>query len=107
MSLQHGGLAHGDAELHNFIVCPTPLELVLIDFEGSVDKDALTEEAWEKRCSLDLEPLLREAVYTCNARSRKQRGLPGRAVRSDRMPALLKYPEQFLRAIEQRQSVSG
>lgn len=105
MSLQQGGLAHGDAELHNFIVCPTPLELVLIDFEGSVDQHAVSEEAWQRRCALDLEPVLREAVYLQCALGKQVGRLA--ELSFERMPTLLKYPEQFLRAIEQRQSVSG
>jgi hypothetical protein len=105
MSLQQGGLAHGDAELHNFIVCPTPLELVLIDFEGSVDRATQTDEAWEKRCALDLEPLLREAIYLQCALGKQEGWLA--QLSFERMDKLVKYPDQFLRAIEQRQSVSG
>jgi hypothetical protein len=105
MSLQQGGLAHGDAELHNFIVCPTPLELVLIDFEGSVSKETQTEEAWEKRCALDLEPLLREAVYLQCALGKQEGWLA--ELSFERLPKLVKYPDQFSRAIERRQSVSG
>lgn len=105
VALQEGGLAHGDAELHNFIVCPTPLELILIDFEGSVDKATQTEEAWLKRCALDLEPLLREALYLQCALGRQHGKLADLSVA--RMSQLLKHPEQFERAIELRQSVSG
>ena len=61
--LQDGGLAHGDTELHNIIVCPAPLEPILVDFEAAVRRDAIEPAAWDARCSTDLEPLLREAVY--------------------------------------------
>ena len=105
LALQAGGLAHGDAELHNFIVCPTPLELVLIDFEGSVDQKTQTEEAWQKRCALDLEPLLREALYLQCALGRQIGELAELSLA--RMATLLEYPEQFARAIELRASVSG
>ncbi|HEY0706921.1 MAG TPA: hypothetical protein VGG33_08995 [Polyangia bacterium] len=61
--LHAGGLAHGDAELHNCIICPSPLESVLIDFEASILRERLSEVDWKARCDLDLVPLLREAVY--------------------------------------------
>ena len=105
MSLQQGGLSHGDAELHNFIVCPTPLELVLIDFEGSVEQKTVSEEAWEKRCALDLEPLLREAVYLQCALGKQEGWLA--QLSFERMPELVKDLDQFQRAIALRQSVSG
>jgi len=105
LTLQAGGLAHGDAELHNFIVCPTPLELLMIDFEGSVDQKTQTEEAWQKRCALDLAPLLREAIYLQCALGRQQSKLAQLA--SERVAQLLDYPDQFTRAIEHRASVSG
>ena len=105
LTLQAGGLAHGDAELHNFIVCPTPLELVLIDFEGSVDRSTQTEEAWQKRCATDLVPLLREALYLQCSLGRQTGKLAELAL--SRCAELLTYPEQFERAIEQRASVSG
>ncbi len=61
--LHAGGIAHGDAELHNFIVCLSPLELFLIDFENAVDKGALSKEEWTAYCEKDLLPLVKEAVY--------------------------------------------
>ncbi len=105
LALQAGGLAHGDAELHNFIVCPTPLELLMIDFEGSVDQKTQTEEAWQKRCATDLEPLLREALYLQCALGRQPSPLG--KLSSERAGQLLEYPEQFARAIDQRASVDG
>jgi hypothetical protein len=105
LALQAGGLAHGDAELHNLIVCPTPLELLMIDFEGSVDQKTQTDEAWQKRCATDLEPLLREALYLQCSLGR-QRGKLGELA-SERASKLLEYPEQFERAIAHRASVGG
>jgi len=103
--LQAGGLAHGDAELHNFIVCPTPLEMVMIDFEGSVDQKTVSEEAWQKRCAADLVPLLREALYLQCSLGRQRGKLAELA--AERAGQLLEYPEQFARAIDQRASVGG
>jgi hypothetical protein len=60
--LHQKGLAHGDAQLHNFIVCPSPLEMLLIDFEGAIRQEEASAELWEKACSTDFEPLLRESV---------------------------------------------
>jgi hypothetical protein len=105
LALQAGGLAHGDAELHNFIVCPTPLELLMIDFEGSVDQKTQTEEAWQKRCATDLVPLLREALYLQCALGRQRGKLAELA--AERAAELLEYPDQFARAIDQRASVGG
>lgn len=61
--LHEGGLAHGDAELHNVIVSPSPLDTVLIDFEVAVDRTKVTDEVWHKTTHKDLVPLLREAVF--------------------------------------------
>jgi hypothetical protein len=105
LSLQQGGLAHGDAELHNFIVCPTPLELVLIDFEGAVKQATVTAEVWDKRCATDLEPILREAIYLQCALG-KQDSYLGK-LSFERVDKLVKYPDQFFRAIDARQSVSA
>lgn len=60
--LHENGMCHGDAALQNFIVCPAPLEVVLIDFEASLLRDGTDDETWQRRCKADFDALLREAV---------------------------------------------
>lgn len=71
--MQLGGLTHGDAHLHNFIVCPSPLEVLPIDFEIGALKDLLPPDAWEQRCQADRQHLLKLAIYLQCALGR-QRG---------------------------------
>ena len=103
--LHAGGVAHGDAELHNFVVCPAPLELVVIDFESSMRKSDLDEAAWEKRCAMDLVPLLREAVFLQCALGRQQGKLA--ELSWERMDSLFRSPDRFRRAIEEQADLSG
>lgn len=103
LALQAGGLAHGDSELHNFMVCPSPLQPVLIDFEGAQRRDALDEAAWTKRCKLDLQPLLREAVYLQCAIGRQPGPLGERSWQD--MHELFRSTERFQRAIETQDEV--
>ena len=103
-TLQRGGLAHGDAELHNFVVCPAPLELVLIDFEGAVRKEELDDAGWEARCAADLKPLLREAVFLQCALGRQEGALADLAWQ--RMDGLFRAPDRFRRAIEEHADLS-
>ncbi len=103
LALHEGGLAHGDAELHNVIVCPAPLETVLIDFEGAIAKSSLGDSDWDKRRALDLAPLLREAVYLQCALGRQHSRLGELAW--GRMPSLFQYPQRFQKAIESRAGV--
>lgn len=97
-ALHAGGLAHGDAELHNCIVCPAPLEAVLIDFEAAVSRASLDEASWQARCDLDLDPLLREAVYLQCALGRQPSPLG--ELSFSRISRLFKSPQSFVRAIE-------
>ena len=101
--LQGGGLAHGDAELHNIIVCPAPLGPVLVDFEAAVRRDSIDAATWETRCARDLEPLLREAVYLQCILGRQ----PGQLgeLSWNRIAALFHSPDRFRRAIEQQAEV--
>ena len=63
-ALHAGGMRHGDAEIHNCVVCPSPLEALLIDFEGASGRRTdETEAQWQSQCREDLSPLLRQAVF--------------------------------------------
>jgi hypothetical protein len=103
LALQGGGLAHGDAELHNCIVCPAPLELFLIDFGSGIRQNAVTPEAWGTRCDLDLAPLLREAVFLQCALGR-QAG-PLAELSWKRMDVLFAAPDRFRRHVERQAKV--
>jgi hypothetical protein len=99
-TLQRGGLSHGDVELHNFIVCPSPLEILLIDFEAGARKDEVDADAWEARCVKDEMPLLREAVLL-ECRLGPQSGAFADTARA-RLDRLFKDPERFRREIEEQ-----
>lgn len=103
LALHAGGLAHGDSELHNYMVSPAPLEAVLIDFEAAVRKDTLDEAAWQARCKLDLQPLLREAVYLQCALGRQPSQLG--ELSWNAMPELFRAPDRFRLAIERQDEV--
>ena len=103
LALHRGGLAHGDSELHNCMVCPAPLGPILIDFEAAVRKDALDDAAWQARCKLDLMPLLREAVYLLCALGRQPSPLAELAWA--RLPELFRSPQRFQAAIETHDEV--
>jgi hypothetical protein len=96
--LHQGGLAHGDAQLHNLIVCPKPLELLLIDFESGFLQTELDPDAWRQQCEQDLVPLLREAVFIQCALGRQQGALA--ELSWERLKALVRDPDRFKRAIE-------
>lgn len=66
-SLEEAGLCHGDAHLHNFIVCPSPLRVVPIDFEISTLRGELDAETWAEKCSRDRDPLLKHAIFIQSA----------------------------------------
>jgi hypothetical protein len=104
-TLHAGGLAHGDAELHNFIVCPSPLEVVMIDFEVALRQDATTEANWQTTCRKDLTPLLREAVLLqCSLGP--QPGALAELAR-DRIGEAFKNPDRFQRELDRRATPSA
>jgi Lipopolysaccharide kinase (Kdo/WaaP) family len=100
VTLHEGGLAHGDAELHNIVVCPSPLEALLIDFEAAVRRDTVTSERWETTCAEDFRPLLREAILLECALGQQPGPLAEAAWK--RAGALFKNPAQFQREIDQK-----
>lgn len=97
-ALHAGGLAHGDAELHNVIVCPAPLEPLLIDFEAAVRRADVDDAKWQQRCQLDLQPLLREAVYLQCALGRQPTRLGELSWQA--LPRMFPSADTFRRAIE-------
>lgn len=101
--LHAGGLVHGDAELHNIIVCPAPLQPILIDFEAAGRRGVLAQEQWEARSKLDLQPLLREAVYLQCVLGRQESHLG--ELSWNQLGELFRSPDRFQRAIELRAEV--
>jgi hypothetical protein len=98
--MQEGGLTHGDAHLHNFIVCPSPLEVVPIDFEIGVLQDSVTPEVWEQRCEADRQHLLKLAIYLQCALGR-QRG-PLADLSMSRLELLVRPADTFANVITER-----
>jgi hypothetical protein len=105
LALHAGGLCHGDAELQNFVVCPTPLETVIIDFEDAAEQSALIHEEWQRRSETDLGPLLKHAVLLQCALG-AQPGALGEMSR-ERLDQLFKNPARFWRAIGHKQDLRG
>jgi hypothetical protein len=99
-TLHRVGLTHGDAQLHNFIVCYAPLDVVPIDFDMAVLRDAVSEDTWKRQCAADLEPLLRIAVFLQCALGAQQGHLAELSL--GQMDGLLARSEPFRRAIEGR-----
>jgi hypothetical protein len=104
-ALHRAGLVHGDAVLQNFIVCPSPLEILPIDFEGSSRRDGLSDADWAKLVQADLDPLLTHAVFLLCALGFQ----PGRLAEAAlaRMDHLLRSPERFRHAIERRSELDA
>lgn len=70
--LHAGGLAHGDAELHNVIVCPAPLGVFWIDYESASLRRETDEDAWPARETRDRRELLRAAACVGAALGRQE-----------------------------------
>jgi len=98
-TLHAAGLAHGDAELQNFVVCPAPLEVVTIDFESSVPREAFDDAGWIARCAADYAPLLKEVIFLQAALGRQRGDLADKAWSA--APRLFRDPDRVYQAIEQ------
>ncbi len=99
-TLHGAGLTHGDAQLHNFIVCYAPLEVLPIDFDMAVLRASQSDEQWQRRCDEDLEPLLRIAIFLQCALGAQQGELAELSL--GRIDSLFTRSEPFRRAIEGR-----
>jgi hypothetical protein len=104
-ALHRGGMVHGDAVLKNFIVCPSPLEILPIDFESSARRDGLSATEWENRTQADLDPLLTHATFLLCALG-SQPGQLAEAALAE-IDRLLRAPERFRLAIERRSELDG
>ncbi len=98
--LHRAGLTHGDAQLQNFVVCYAPVDIVPIDFDMSIERDAVSAETWESECARDLEPLLKVAVFLQCALGAQEGDLAD--LSRARMDTLFVRSEPFRRAVEDR-----
>ena len=99
-ALHAAGLTHGDAELHNFIVCNAPVDVVPIDFDMAVLRADVSQDAWQELIERDLAALLKMAVYVQCALG-AQTGPLGELSLA-KLETLFAHPKTFLRAIESR-----
>lgn len=102
--LHQAGVAHGDLELHNLIVCASPLECILIDFEAAVRKEELAEPAFSKRCQDDFLPMLKEAILLQCALGAQHGPLADMA--RARIDKLFKRPDRFLAEIGEQSKLA-
>ncbi len=102
--LHAAGIAHGDLELHNLIVCGAPLEIILIDFEATVRQDELDQAAFDKRCGDDFLPMLKEAVLLQCALGAQVGPLADLA--RSRIEKLFKRPDRFLAEIGEQSKIA-
>jgi hypothetical protein len=99
LGLHAGGLCHGDAALQNVIVCPSPLEVILIDFEAAQPREGMDEAAWAASCEKDFVPLLKEVTFLQASLGRQQGSLADRALAA--APKLFRDAARLQRAIDQ------
>lgn len=103
--LHEGGLCHSDAELHNLIVCPSPLEILLIDFEAAETREMVGEGDWQQHCDDDFTPLLKEAVYLQCSLGPQPGPLADMA--RQRLDKLFKNPDRFRQEISDQANPSA
>ena len=90
-------------ELHNIAVSPSPVEVVLIDFELAKRKGDITPAEWDKLVEADFTELLKEAVYLQCALGRQPGPLADTAM--DRIGRLFPSPGCFERRIRRQAAV--
>jgi hypothetical protein len=98
--LHDAGMTHGDALPQNFIVCYSPLEVVPIDFDMSIQRADVSAEEWQRRCDTDRDPFLKIAVFLQCALGAQQGPLAELSL--GQMDRLLERAEPFRRAIAAR-----
>jgi len=99
-TLHDAGMTHGDAELHNFIVCPAPVDVIPIDFDMAVRREGLDATEWTAACEKDFENLFRLAIFVQCALGAQSSAL-GEQSRAA-ADKLFQRSAPFLRAIDDR-----
>jgi hypothetical protein len=94
------GICHGDVHLHNLIVCPSPLEVLPIDFELAIVRESQSEEEWGRACRADQQYLLQFAVYLQCCLGHQQGTMADDSIA--RIDQLVQNKEPFLKAIGER-----
>lgn len=102
-TLHQNGFAHRDAELHNFIVCPAPLELLIIDFENATERNGMEDTTWPSLVKSDLNLILREAIFLQCALGQQTGSLAETAWME--MDSLFKAPDRFRREIRRQAEI--
>ncbi|MDB6129542.1 MAG: hypothetical protein JWM04_649 [Verrucomicrobiales bacterium] len=99
LQLLHGhGLLHGDMQMGNVIISPSPIRPYLIDFEGARIRGEESEEEWKKKCENDYLELLRESIYLQCGLGQQRGALANHAL--NQLPRLFKDPEPFTSCIK-------
>lgn len=101
--LHDAGMVHGDMELHNLAVTPSPAEVVLLDFELAKKRDEMDAADWERLVWRDFVELLREAVYLQCALGRQTGPMADMAM--ERIGDLFAAPGCFERHIRRQAAV--
>jgi hypothetical protein len=98
---------HRDMELHNIIICTSPVYPFLIDFESSEKSFIGTSEMVQDLCKRDLDELLRLAIYLQAGLGRQEGALASMAL--DALPRLFKSSSTFAARLDaaDRRAVTG
>jgi len=92
-TLHARGFFHRDMELHNIIICTSPLQPFLIDFESAERDFNGSEEEREERRFRDLEELFRLAVYVQSGLGRQEGALAAASLEA--LPKLFRSSDTF------------
>lgn len=98
--LHEGGMVHGDAHLHNFIVCRSPLAVFPIDFELARTQSSVEPETWESLRFADAQFLLKVALYLQCALGLQEGQLADESM--SRLDDLVRPAATFRRVISER-----
>lgn len=99
-ALHAGGIVHRDAQLHNLIVCGSPLEIVVIDFESAVQRKELDPADWEQAVADDLLLIAKEGALLQCALGRQRGQFAEYCVRN--LPHAFKEPDRVRDEIDRR-----